>query len=51
MPRTSGAAVFIYAPDEVDAMIQLLDLGIEAVHVDRPDRMTALLEERRTRTS
>jgi glycerophosphoryl diester phosphodiesterase len=46
-----GLAVFIYAPDDVDAMIHLLDLGIEAVHVDRPDRLTALLEARRTELS
>jgi glycerophosphoryl diester phosphodiesterase len=46
-----GLAVIVYAPDEIDAMIQLLDLGIAAVHVDRPDRLTTLLEERRTRTS
>src|SRR5262249_5135715 len=42
-----GLAVFIYAPDAVDAMARLLDLGIEAVHVDRPDRLIALLEDRR----
>jgi glycerophosphoryl diester phosphodiesterase len=46
-----GLAVFIYAPDDVDAMVHLLDLGVEAVHVDRPDRLTALLGERRTSTS
>jgi glycerophosphoryl diester phosphodiesterase len=47
--RQHGLAIFIYAPDDVDAMTHLLDLGIEAVHVDRPDRLTALLAERRSR--
>ena len=46
-----GLAVFIYAPDEVDAMIHLLDLGIEAVHVDRPDRLTGLIAARQTKRS
>jgi glycerophosphoryl diester phosphodiesterase len=45
-----GLAVFIYAPDDEDAMIQLLDLGIQAVHVDRPDRLSALLRKRQART-
>jgi glycerophosphoryl diester phosphodiesterase len=44
-----GLAVFIYAPDDTDSMIRLLDLGVEAVHVDRPDRLSALLTDRQPR--
>jgi glycerophosphoryl diester phosphodiesterase len=44
-----GLAVFIYAPDDAAAMVRLLDLDVEAVHVDRPDRLSAVLKDRQTR--
>jgi glycerophosphoryl diester phosphodiesterase len=41
-----GLAVFLYAPDDPATMAELIDIGVDAVHVDRPDRLTALLKDR-----
>jgi hypothetical protein len=38
-----GLAVFLYRPTET--MTELIDIGVDAVHVDRPDRLSALLRD------
>jgi len=40
-----GLAVFLYAPDDADTMAELIEIGVDAVHVDRPDRLSALLKD------
>jgi glycerophosphoryl diester phosphodiesterase len=42
-----GLAVFLYAPDDTETMAELIDIGVDAVHVDRPDRLGALLKDSR----
>lgn len=44
-----GLAVFIYSPDDDKIMAQLVDLGVDAVHVDRPDCLRTLLANRQSR--
>lgn len=44
-----GLAVFIYSPDDDRIMNSLVDLGVDAVHVDRPDHLAALLHNRQDR--
>ena len=40
-----GLALFLYAPDDTETRTELIDIGVDAVHVDRPDRLSALLKD------
>jgi glycerophosphoryl diester phosphodiesterase len=44
-----GLAVFLYAPDDTETLARLIDIGADAVHVDRPDRLSAWLKDRQPR--
>jgi glycerophosphoryl diester phosphodiesterase len=44
--RDAGLAVYVYTVDEEDAMHRLIDLGVDGLFTNRPDRMRALLAGR-----
>ncbi|HKX46373.1 MAG TPA: glycerophosphodiester phosphodiesterase, partial [Planctomycetota bacterium] len=39
----AGLAVYVYTVDDVEQMKRLLDLGVDGLFTNRPDRMRALL--------
>lgn len=44
--RAGGVAVHVWTVDDTDAMRWLLDLGVDGIMSDRPDRLVEVLRER-----
>lgn len=44
--RAGGVAVHVWTVDDADAMRWLLDLGVDGIMSDRPDRLVEVLRER-----
>jgi glycerophosphoryl diester phosphodiesterase len=41
-----GMAVYVYTVDALDTMLRLIDLGVDGLFTNRPDRMRELLSSR-----